>query len=93
MRAQAGIADGGRRAAAAGALATAASFVHMSMLGVLLAAAPGLVYPDALCGGAFGLDPLSDQRVGGALMATLGGLVYMGGALWFTARLLGPAER
>ena len=86
-----GLADRGRGAAAAGALAMAASMTHMTMLGVLLAVAPRLVYPDSLCGGAFGLDPLSDQRVGGALMALAGGLVYLAGALWFTSRLLDDA--
>jgi putative membrane protein len=80
----------GRRAAAAGAAALAVSFVHMTMLGVLLALAPGPVYPAEVCGGAFGLDPLADQRLGGALMAVTGGFVYLGGAVWSVSRLLRP---
>ena len=83
-----GLADRSRAGGAAGALALGTSFTHMTMLGVLLAVSPALVYPDGLCGGAFGLDPLADQRLGGALMATVGGLVYLAGAMWFAARLL-----
>lgn len=83
-----GLADGGRRAAAAGAMALAASFTHMTMLGVLLAIAPASLYPDGVCGGAFGLDPITDQRVGGIMMALVGGFGYLGGAVWFAARLL-----
>ena len=83
-----GLADRSRAGAAAGALALAASFTHMTMLGVLLTIAPGQIYAPGLCGGAFGLDALSDQRLGGALMAVIGGLVYMAGAVWFAAGLL-----
>lgn len=84
-----GMADRSRAGAASGTLAMAASFTHMSMLGVLLAVAPGLIYAPGLCGGAFGLDALTDQRLGGALMAIVGGLAYLAAALWFAARLLG----
>ena len=80
----------GRRAAAAGAAALIASFVHMTMLGVLLALAPRPIYPAEVCGGALGLDPLADQRLGGALMAVMGGFVYLGGAICSIARLLLP---
>lgn len=85
----------GRGAAGAGLLAAGLSFTHMTMLGVLLTTAPGLVYPEALCGGAFGLDPLVDQRLGGVLMAVFGGLPYLVGAVVFAHRLLGdgPARR
>lgn len=83
-----GLLGSGRRAGAAGAIAMTASFTHMTMLGVLLASAPGLVYDPGLCGGAFGLDALMDQRLGGAMMAAFGGLAYLAGAVWFTKRLL-----
>ncbi len=83
-----GLADRTRVGAAAGALALAASFTHMTMLGVLLVIAPGLIYAPGLCGGAFGLDALTDQWLGGALMAVVGGLVYMAGAVWFANGLL-----
>jgi putative membrane protein len=83
----------GRAAAGAGALAMALSFMHMSMLGVLLATAPGPLYPSRLCGGAFGLDPLADQRAGGAIMAAFGGAPYLFGAAVSLHRLLSPGER
>lgn len=84
----AGSAEHERGAAAAGALAMGASFTHMSMLGVLLSIAPGIVYAPGLCGGAFGLDPLTDQRAGGALMAVSGGLFYLTAAVLFLRKLL-----
>ena len=83
----------GRRAAASGAVALVASFVHMTMLGVLLALAPEPIYPAEVCGGAFGLDTLADQRLGGAIMAVAGGLVYLCGAIWSMSRLLQPRDR
>ncbi len=86
-----GVADRSRGAAAAGTLAMFGSFTHMTMLGVLLALAPGLVYPAGLCGGAFGLDALADQRVGGAMMALGAGSVYLVAGLVFAARLLRDA--
>lgn len=64
------------------------SFVHMTMLGVLLLIAPKLIYPADLCLGAFGFEQLEDQRFGGVLMAAWGGLVYMLGGVALTARLL-----
>ena len=90
-----GLANTGRRAAAAGTVALLGSFIHMTMLGVLLALTPGQIYALGICGGAFGLDALTDQRLGGVLMALGGGLGYLSGALWFAARLLGsdPASR
>jgi putative membrane protein len=82
----------GRRGAAAGVLAMLMSFMHMSMLGVLLGIS-GPLYPAGICGGLFGLDPLADQHVGGALMATAA-LAYLGGGLFAASRLLadGPAS-
>jgi putative membrane protein len=80
----------GRGAAAAGTAALVASFVHMTMLGVLLALAPEPIYPAEVCGGALGLNPLADQRAGGALMAVTGGFAYLCGAIWQLARLIDP---
>lgn len=85
------LAGGGRTGAAAGVIALGASFMHMSMLGMLLATAPGALYPDGFCGGAFGLDPLADQRLGGVMMAMLGGAPYLAGAIFFAHRLLTAA--
>ena len=60
------------------------TFIHMTMLGLLLSLAPGLLYDPAFCLGAWGLDPLDDQRLGGVLMAVLGGLPYLAGGLALT---------
>jgi putative membrane protein len=89
-----GLAGTGHRAAAAGTVAMLVSFMHMSMLGVLLATAPRAIYPPGVCGG-FGLSPIDDQRLGGALMAVVGALPYLAGGLVFAARFLrtGGPER
>lgn len=72
----------GRRHAAAGALAMLLTSMHMAMLGVLLVLAPRLVYAPQFCLGAFGLDPLGDQQLGGGLMAFFGGgAAAIGGAV------------
>jgi putative membrane protein len=78
----------GRAASAAGTLAMLMSFAHMSMLGILLATAPRLIYAPELCLGGFGLGPLDDQRLGGVLMAVFGGLPYLAGGIFFAGRLL-----
>lgn len=83
-----GLANPGRSAAAAGAVAMLGSFAHMTMLGVLLALTQSVIYPPGLCGGAFGLDALADQRLGGVIMALGGGLGYLGATICFAARLL-----
>lgn len=77
----------GKAAAAAGLLAMLFSLMHMTMLGVLLTLAPRLLYAPEICGTAFGLDPLGNQRLGGAMMAVAGLLPYLGGAALFTRRL------
>lgn len=71
-----------------GALAMLLTFMHMAMLGVLLALAPRLLYAPELCLGAFGLDPLDDQRLGGALMAVVGSLPYLAGGALLTYRFI-----
>lgn len=86
-----GLATPGRAAAAAGALAMLMSFAHMSMLGVLLATAPRLIYAPELCLGGFGLGPLDDQRLGGVMMAVAGALPYLAGGVLFAHRLLRDA--
>ncbi|WP_011910063.1 cytochrome c oxidase assembly protein [Cereibacter azotoformans] len=77
----------GKAAAAAGLLAMLFSLMHMTMLGVLLTLAPRLLYAPEICGTAFGLDPLGNQRLGGAMMAVAGLVPYLGGAALFTRRL------
>jgi putative membrane protein len=82
--------DRSRAATAAGVLVMLLTFVHMTMLGMLLAFAPTLIYSPVVCQGSFGLGPLDDQRLGGALMAAAGGLPYLVGGLALAARLLRP---
>ena len=71
-----------------GAMAMVMTFMHMTMLGVLLSIAPRLLYSPDVCQGAFGFTRLADQRLGGALMAIWGGLPYLGGSLWLVYRFL-----
>jgi putative membrane protein len=80
-----------RAATGAGVLVMLLTFVHMTMLGMLLALAPELIYSPVVCQGSFGLGPLEDQRLGGTLMAALGGLPYLIGGLVLAARLLGDS--
>ena len=81
--------SGGSRAACGiGMLAMLLTFMHMAMLGVLLSLAPQLLYAPELCLGAFGLDQLDDQRLGGALMAVGGGLPYLLGGIVLAYRFI-----
>lgn len=77
-----------RRDAGLGVMAMAMTFMHMSMLGVLLAITPHLIYSPDVCQGAFGFSRLADQQLGGALMAVWGGLPYLSGTLVLLTRLL-----
>ena len=50
---------------------------------------PGLAVPSDLgVGRSYGLSPLDDQHLGGAIMLLVGGASYLIGALWLTAGLL-----
>lgn len=73
---------------AAGAFAMLFASMHMAMLGVLLVLAPALVYAPQFCLGAFGLDPLHDQQLGGSLMALFGALPYVAGGAYLASRLV-----
>jgi putative membrane protein len=64
------------------------TFIHMTMLGMLLILAPALIYPADLCLGAFGFEQLDDQRFGGILMAGWGGFAYLLGGAVLGGRLL-----
>lgn len=83
-----GFASQSRRGVAAAMFGFFLTFVHMTMLGVMLIMAPKLIYPAELCLGAFGFEQLDDQRFGGILMAAWSGVVYLGGAVALGARLL-----
>ena len=70
------------------------SFIHqVTMLGVLLALTPGQIYAFGLCGGAFGLNALTDQHLGEILMALGGGLGYLSAGSVFRAGLLTALSR
>lgn len=86
-----GFASQSRRGVAAAMFGFFLTFVHMTMLGVILIMAPKLIYPAELCLGAFGFEPLDDQRFGGILMAAWSGVVYLSGAVALGARLLSTA--
>jgi putative membrane protein len=67
---------------AAGILALLLTSMHMTLLGALLALAPRPLY-HTHAGAA-----LADQQLGGALMLSIGGAVYLGGALLLAATLV-----
>lgn len=72
-----------RAAGVAGLLLT---FMHMTLLGALLALAPRPLYAhtEALSS----LSPLDDQHLGGAIMLIVGGVSYLAGGLWLTVGLM-----
>lgn len=60
------------------------TMMHTSILGALIALAPGVLYVGQTHHAAFwGLTPLEDQQLAGILMWVPGGVVYAGAALWF----------
>ena len=72
----------------AGALELFFTSMHMVLLGALMTLAPRALYAD-LCGP----GTLADQQLGGAIMLTIGGVVYLGGTLVLVARVLRPVVR
>ncbi|MFP4002937.1 MAG: cytochrome c oxidase assembly protein [Alphaproteobacteria bacterium] len=70
-----------RHSAAGGVLACFLSFMHMTLLGMVLLLAPDVLYNPAICNGSFGLSPIGDQRLGGMLMAGWGGLAFLAGGI------------
>jgi putative membrane protein len=71
---------------AAGTLGRFLTSMHMTLLGALLALSPRALYHAH--GTAFGLSPLDDQHLGGAVMLAVGGASYLIGGLVLIARLL-----
>jgi putative membrane protein len=67
---------------AAGVVALLVTSMHMTLLGALLALAPRPLYP------AHGAAALADQHLGGALMLSIGGIVYLGGGLALATTLV-----
>lgn len=81
---------GGRTGARAGAgvVGLLLTAMHMTFLGALLALTPRPLYAHAGGGGPFGLSPLADQHLGGAIMVLVGGVAYLVGGVALTAGLL-----
>lgn len=67
---------------AAGVVALLVTSMHMTLLGALLALAPRPLYH------AHAAAALADQHLGGALMLSIGGIVYLGGGLMLAATLV-----
>ncbi|WP_166254439.1 cytochrome c oxidase assembly protein [Marinobacter salicampi] len=78
-----------RAAAGVGSLAMLLTFMHMTMLGVLIALAPELLYASEVYAGDRFPEQLRDQRIGGVLMAIAGAVPYLIGGLVLANRLLG----
>jgi putative membrane protein len=79
----------GKRSAA-GVVGLLLTAMHMTLLGALLALSPRPLYAHlneyTMELGA--ITPLDDQHLGGAIMLTVGAVVYLAGGLWLTLRLL-----
>jgi putative membrane protein len=75
----------------AGAIGAAAlSMIQMSLIGALITLAPQPLYsPHLLTTAAWGLTPLGDQQLGGALMWAPGGLAFLAAALVIGWRFMG----
>ena len=73
--------------AAAGIAGLLLTSMHMALLGVLLALAsqPLYVHSSSL---PWGLTPLQDQQIGGVIMLSFGGSIYLVGGLYLLAGLL-----
>jgi len=72
----------------AGVFALLFTFMHMTLLGALLALAPRVLYGDH--GGHANGASLADQQWGGAAMVLGGSVAYLAGALTLTVGLLRP---
>jgi putative membrane protein len=72
--------------AGAGVIALLLTSMHMTLLGALLALPARPLYPHTT--GLAGLTALQDQQLGGAIMLSVGGVVYLLGGLALTAGLL-----
>lgn len=82
-----GPAHAGTRAGG-GVVALLLTSMHMTLLGALLALSPRAVYAHAGAAVAGGGALLDEQHLGGAIMLLVGGVSYLAGGLWLSARLL-----
>lgn len=81
-----------RENVAVGAFVLFMVFMHMTILGCVLAISPRLFYDPDVCLGAFGFTPLQDQRVGGVLMASWGAGAYLLGSVVLFFRMIGRTD-
>jgi putative membrane protein len=91
MAAIGGSSEQRRQSAGAGVVGLLFTSMHMTLLGALFALANRPLFQHAP--GAAETHVLSDQHLGGALMLIVGGLSYLAGSLWLTARMLRNQSR
>jgi len=72
--------------AAISVIALLLTSMHMTVLGALLTLPQRPLYVHSVDD--FGLTPLQDQQLGGAIMLVVGRVSYLLGGLWLTAELL-----
>ncbi|QEG43168.1 cytochrome c oxidase assembly protein [Roseimaritima ulvae] len=70
----------------AGVIGLLLTSMHMTLLGALLTMSPRLLYSHHHVGA--GLDPITDQHLGGAVMLVVGGAAFLAGGLWLTRDLV-----
>ncbi len=80
-----------RERAAGGITGLLLTSMHMTLLGALLVLGDRTLYGHH--GAGYGLAPIHDQQLGGAIMLLAGGLAYLGGALALAADLFWRRER
>lgn len=86
--------EGARRVEGAAVVAAFLAALEMGAVAALLTWAPDALYTSHRATvTAWGLTPLGDQQVGGALMWTVGGAAYVGAGVTLFARWLSAAER
>lgn len=73
--------------AGTGVVALLLTSMHMTFLGALLGLAPRALYSHG------GPEALDEQHLGGAIMLGVGGVSYLLGGLWLSARLLASPPR
>lgn len=73
---------------AAGIAGLLLTSMHMALLGVLLALADRPLYSHLGGAADWGLTPLQDQEIGGVIMLSFGGSIYLIGGLYLLARIL-----
>jgi len=75
-----------RQRCVSGVLGLLLTSVHMTLLGALLTLSQRQLFHHR--SGGFGLSPLADQQLGGAVMLVVGGAAFLIGGLVLTGRLL-----